>query len=220
MKSMIFSTPMVQAILQGRKTMTRRLINSKPTCDDMVFDEIQINPIVTDNSRKFGGRVIKGTYAMFLDRADIGMIPYKSRFQTGDILYVRETWRKVGFVMPALEYKASFLHESIIPWRSPATMPKYAARIFLRVTDVRVERLQGISVGDIGKEGIWVDGCKCNMFDCEWCMTGGEFHAKYQAFEQLWDSINAKKPGCSWGDNPYVWVISFERVEKPEEVTK
>lgn len=182
-KPILFSTPMVQAILDGRKTMTRRVIKTDkdgvPTAAGLLVDP--------DNDW-CAGRLIKPPY------------------QPGDILWVRETWMQdeIGYL-----YKNSLPYLVGDPiWKPSIFMPKEACRIWLRVTGVRAERLTDISHDDVLREGI--PECQGRLkFPDETCCCAD------LAFEKLWDEINAKR-GFGWGENPWVWVISFERCEKPE----
>lgn len=186
MKPILFSTPMVQAILDGRKTMTRRVIKTDDSPDNW-----QIS--------------LAGTSIVRTKPYDAIL----SRYKVGDILWVRETWVEMH---GAYFYRAD-IDESVkalmephgAVWKPSIFMPREAARIFLRVTDVRVERLQDILCGDMKREGCIPD-----------TVTGGQ----YQQWQRdywipLWDSINAKR-GYGWYTNPWVWVYTFERVEKPD----
>lgn len=168
MKPILFSTPMVKAILDRRKTQTRRVIK----IDD-----------APENWRKS----LAG-----------------SRYKPGDILWVRETWAPKRYQPERIYYKADNELGSLVnvdKWRPAIFMPRAAARIFLRVTDVRVERLQDITEDDATAEGLRIG-------------IGGEpYFSCRDAFVALWNSINAKR-GYGWDTNPWVWVISFERCEK------
>ena len=153
---------------------------------------------------------------------------YEKPVSIGMIFYVREAWRRVGFVMGLVEYKASMPNDdSIIPWKSPMFMPRKVARIFLKVTGVRVERLQDISREDVCREGIIPPHAKHDATGWEWTYNRdelvfvektGEMIPKY--FLRLWDSINAKRDGgiYAWNNNPWVYVIEFERVDRDENI--
>ena len=138
----------------------------------------------------------------------------------GDILYVRETWHKYTKRIGKGEscrlaefygYKASVANseDAEEPWHPSIHMPKEAARIWLKVTDVRVERLQDITSEQISREGVEVE--------YPHVLNGEE---KRYAFSTLWNSTIKKSDidRYGWDANPYVWVISFERCEKPEGV--
>ena len=194
-KPILFSTPMVRAILDGRKTMTRRVVKPQPIANDQGV--YWINP------------------------------PYP--FEPNNILWVRETVYFETFYRPAGEgdwiYRADNIDYPTIPghWKPSIFMPKDACRIWLRVTDVRAERVQDITNNDAIKEGCAGAECDClrigrSWMGCESCMNTGWQEPPVVEFMQLWDDLNAKR-GYSWDANPWVWVISFERCDKPQEVT-
>lgn len=188
-KPILFSTPMVQAIFDDRKTQTRRIIKPQPK-DDLSFLGWKLPEYV---QVAFG----RGVKTDSLHKFPFG--------QVGDVLWVRETWQNSENNV-YYHYKADFT-EPGKGWKPSIFMPKDAARIWLKITDVRVERLNDISAEDSQKEGITWN-------------QGEEWEAKYQnaysyKFKMLWDSINGEE---SWNANPWVWVIEFERIEKPSEV--
>jgi len=196
MKPILFSTLMVQAILAGRKTMTRRVMNPQPRPENSYFG----GQVTHSADKKLLACVGFSRSALAVADYDYAKQPYR----TGDILYVRETWfgKDDWFAYKADNPEPDFY----APWRSPATMPRAAARIFLRVTDVRCERVQEILCGDMKREGC-----------IPATVTGGQYQQwQRDYFIPLWDSRYAKR-GFGWDDNPYVWVISFERIEKPQE---
>ena len=200
MKPILFNTEMVQAILDGRKTVTRRVIKPQPSYHP--------NDGFSWLGHAYGTDIppsVNGAAANFLCAA-----PYKA----GDILYVRETWHKytkrVGkgetcCLKEFYGYKASIANseDACEPWKPSIHMPKEAARIFLKVTDVRVERLQDIMKNAPGPN---------NQVVREGCSYGCDFIA-------LWESTISKhdNPIYGYDANPYVWVIEFERCEKPED---
>ena len=201
----LFNTEMVRAILDGRKTCTRRLVKPQP-------DEKHIYPlgIVTDSTEKkdvgyFGFGV--NEYGRSIQYA---RLPY----QPGDILYVRETWHKYTKRVDKGEgchlaefygYKASVANseDANEPWKPSINMPKEAARIWLRVTNVRVERLQDIGYMDCIHEGTPYKQIERDII---------------KGFLNLWDSTIEKSDldQYGWDANPYVFVTEFERCEKPE----
>lgn len=226
----LFNTEMVQAILDGRKTCTRRLVKPQP-------DEKHTYPLsfVTDSTEKkemgcFGFGI--GEYG--------GSIQYaKAPYQPGDILYVRETWHKYTKRIGKGEscrlaefygYKASVANseDAEEPWKPSIHMPKEAARIWLNVTNVRVERLQEMKPVDVIKEGAYPDcwdclntygesGSQCCYGTEEQCSQCNEVMMEW---EKLWTSTIKKSDldRYGWDANPWVWVIEFERCEKPEGV--
>lgn len=190
MKPILFNTDMVRAILGGRKTVTRRVIKG------YAVEHLEID---TDGSiigvyDQYGGSV----------RPVMDFAPYRP----GDILYVRETWARS--MAGTYLYKATDTPIILDRWRPSIHMPKEAARLFLRVTDVRVERLQDITSGQIDAEG-----CK------EWAYSAktGELLPSGPSFFQIkWDRTikPSDLPLYGWDANPWVWVIEFERVSKEE----
>jgi len=192
----LFSAPMVRAILDGRKTMTRRVV-----------------------TRGVVGRKMNGNQKLwpYLLDSSLRSIPVVCPYgQPGDKLWVRETWRPMSFgfnqihgpvvrvqfaadmampVMPATEaqYDATHPDRSGL-WRPSIHMPRWASRITLEVSAVRVERLQEITEDDARAEGCPKECPHGNARD--W-------------FEGLWDGINAER-GFGWSVNPWVWVIGFE----------
>jgi hypothetical protein len=190
---------MVQALLEDRKTQTRRVITPQPGDDGYI-------PAVTNR-----GEPSK----IFVH--DRGLAPH----QPGDILWVRETFTLTNYGKPV--YKADFRDKdgdfwsSIaadpkgVRWRPSIHMPRTAARIFLSLTAVRAERVQDITAQDAVAEGItWESGVA-------WLCKPGtpRTNAYVSLYADLWDNLNAKR-GYGWDPNPWVWVYTFERVEKPQ----
>lgn len=215
MKPILFNTEMVRAILDGRKTTTRRVIKPQPENAHMVTD------ISNEVAEFMCGEIDNG---FCIDYAEQRKLPY----QPGDILYVRETFA-IGEIAygeepdgTAVPFISQCIGENgIIPkeyalrhgigiedvvWKPSLHMPKEAARIFLHVTDVRAERLQDMFASDVSNEGIY--------FTCP--KTADEM---IKAFSQLWDTTvkQADRDKYGWAANPWVWVITFERIGKLEE---
>lgn len=189
MKPILFNTDMVRAILESRKTVTRRVIKDK--------DIINAWDCESD-----------GTPIAFIDHETGDSHPpaFPCQYQPGDILYVRETWARS--MAGTYLYKATDTPIILDRWRPSIHMPKDAARLFLRVTDVRAERLQAIT-----PEQIDAEGCK------EWAYSAktGELLPSGPSFFQIkWDRTikPANLPLYGWDANPWVWVIEFERVSK------
>lgn len=215
-KPILFNTEMVRAILDGRKSCTRRICKDANECTvpDMDFYNAE-----------------KRTYAVhnFADQEHTEKLSIAERtcpICPGDILYVRETWYKSP---SRYMYRANYSNteqfytdgkEVNIKWHPSIHMPKEAARIWLRVTDVRVERLKEIDEDGAVKEGIYVANCKdCNApFGCDTCPDEG--YNEIDEFAELWD-FTIKKSDLDrygWDANPYVFVIEFIRIDKPEEI--
>lgn len=184
-RPILFNTEMVQAILEGRKTVTRRVI-----------DRERIDRVLSSPCRK-----------NLPDVTDKHMIEklLLPRYEPGDILYVRETWQQVptdpAFREPFYIYKADGKWNAT--WRPSIHMPKEAARIFLRVTGVSVERLQDITALGCIAEGIHYDPSVA---------VGEEFVVGM--FSYLWDSTirPVERKVYGWEANPWVWRYEFERV--------
>ena len=213
-KPILFNTEMVRAILDGRKTVTRRIWKdwNRYAAPDMSMYDAD-----------------KRTYAVhtFEDpehTKKTSIIERRCPICPGDILYVRETWHKyekrVGkgegcHIAEFYGYKASIANseDANEPWKPSIHMPKEAARIWLKVKDVRVERLQDMDWQDALYEGI--DMC------LEQDMKTGEYifpdENPLDDFIDLWDSTIKKSDldRYGWDANPYVWVIEFERCEEP-----
>lgn len=201
-KPILFNTEMVRAILDGRKTCTRRLIKPQP-------DKKHIYPLgfVTDSTEKkevgcFG-------FAANEYGGSIQYVKPPYRYAPGDILYVRETWKKAPNGYYYYEDWQRNDIADVTKWKPSIRMPKEAARIWLKVTNVMVERLQEITSEQIGREGV----------DVEYphVLNGEE---KRYAFSTLWNSTVKKSDldRYGWKANPWVWVIEFERCEKPKGV--
>lgn len=211
-KPILFNTEMVQAILDGRKTCTRRVIKPQP-------DEKHTYPLgfVTDSTEK--KEVGSFGFAANEYGGSIQYVKPPYRYAPGDILYVRETWcalpvNEAGHMRGHCVYYYRADGE-LRPegwrgkWHPSIHMPKEAARIWLKVTDVRVERLRDITPEQIGREGVEVE--------YPHVLNGEE---KRYAFSTLWNSTIKKSDldSYGWDANPWVWVIEFERCEKPEGV--
>lgn len=207
----LFNVEMVRAILDGRKTCTRRICKDTNECTvpDMDFFDPE-----------------KRTYAVhnYADKEHTDKLSIAERtcpICPGDILYVRESYSELSF---GYVYKADGENidhlGNVIKWHPSIHMPKEAARIWLKVTDVRVERLQEITENEAVKEGIYVSNCKdCNApFGCDTCPDEG--YDEIDEFAELWNSTIKKSDldRYGWDTNSYVWVIEFEQCEKPEGV--
>ena len=200
MKPILFNTHMVQAIQEGRKTVTRRVIKPQP-----------VSPIY-----RMGP---SGAAGLFATQGGSLYIP---EFQPGNILYVRETWQFVpcfdcvksmcdttpltyedsdSVTEGCWIYKADYTEsdQKRVCWHPSIHMPKEAARIFLRVKDVRAEQLQDITEAGKTAEGM---------------------HAGWQHynFYELWDSTikPSDRASYGWEANPWVWVIEFEKISRKE----
>lgn len=195
-KPILFNTEMVRAILDGRKACTRRLPRKQIEEKYLEYEE-WVCAVAPPGSTWLSEKEFYEEYP-----------PY----QLGDILYVRETWcglpvNEAGHFRghPIYYYRAD---GDLRPegwrgaWRPSIHMPKEAARIWLKVTDVRVERLQDMTDDDAEAEGCF------------------DYTSTALGFPDVWDSTIKKSnlDSYGWDANPWVWVIKFERCEKPKEV--
>ena len=207
----LFNTDMVRAILDGRKTVTRRLVKFLPG------ENPQWTGYVKDGTMLYNGR----------NKPCIRKAPY----QPGDILYVRETWcddRQFTHDSTPGRYFYKASENGDFKWKPSIHMPKEAARIWLKVTDVRVERLQEMKPVDVIKEGAYPDCWDClNTYgeSGSQCCYGAEEQCSQcdevmMEWEKLWTSTIKKSDldTYGWDANPWVWVVSFEQCEKPEGV--
>lgn len=221
MKPILFNTDMVRAILAGRKTVTRRVVKLANSCWNL--DGLELD-VAMAKVRKDGTEYLvdmTGLWAVFEDTD--GLIEYpmiKAPYRPGDILYVRETWTSL---VGAYIYKADQKPGMNNPgkWNPSIHMPREAARIFLRVTDVRVERLQDITEAGAVKEGF--EAILCNHpggYPCTDCMNTGYLEPAMLGFVDTWNSTikPTDRALYGWDANPWVWVIQFERCERPKEV--
>lgn len=199
-KPILFNTEMVQAILDGRKTCTRRIVKN------VSCRTYRIEPVYENGRFQFD--CFYSSYVVALDAYADFCMPCLPPYHQGDILYVRETWShpivpsdKNRYVYRADEVaEDGFKNEAHI-WHPSIHMPKEAARIWLKVTDVRVERLQDMTDDDAEAEGCF------------------DYTSTALGFPDVWDSTIKKSnlDRYSWQANPWVWVIEFERCEKPRE---
>ncbi|HHF9033240.1 TPA: morphogenetic protein [Klebsiella pneumoniae] len=193
-RGMIFNAEMVRALLDGRKTQTRRPVKF-PVHDKNLGCELAGNELA--------GELSAGNYL-------------NSAFgKPGDRIWVRETWNKYGGL---LTYRAD--HDWIddmrketvctAKWVPSIHMPRWASRILLEITDVRVERLNAISEEDATAEGVPPAGSLLPDYPGTFLTPKGDFATAKVAFQRLWESIYGEE---SWKANGWVWVISFKRVE-------
>ncbi|HDZ9277570.1 TPA: hypothetical protein RUZ28_002686 [Klebsiella pneumoniae] len=242
-RGMIFNSEMVRAILDGRKTQTRRIMKVQPESNQLGL------LLITDSTKHSD----IGKYHWAESNATGNHVRSKlfsSPFgAVGERIWVRETWATLGneegcYVdwednlckgderSAARIYRASCEqrpgdyglwsipddaywkphtkeHKFEGAWRPSIHMPRWASRILLEITDVRVERLNAISEEDARAEGI-IDGGCLNCGEPEPCGCANPEPDATDAFAYLWQSIYGQE---SWNANPWVWVISFERIE-------
>lgn len=207
-KPILFNTDMVRAILDGRKTVTRRVVKPQP---------VRIARKYVEHDGMF--------YPCYLTMPWDGRPlddPVKPPYQSGDILYVRETWCEQPSDDHPFVYRASVQTPDAWrgSWYPSIHMPKEAARIFLRVKDVRVERLQSITAEQTIEEGVELKEFpvfKPTYISLAYTETILK-PAFIEKFSELWDSTikKADRAVYGWEVNPWVWVIEFERISREE----
>lgn len=193
-----FSGPMVRAILEGRKTQTRRVVNPQPYEDCGRLEVGMFAPTKIDrHGEEYPGDDIFGAWS--LDGEWGARCPYGA---PGDRLWVKETWQYLPTTTEQVVYLATVPDGEHPPsWRSSRHMPRAASRVTLEVVSVRVERLLDISEQDAMAEGAR-----------EEISLPGDRGSFIGGFHFAWDAINHARPGCAWSDNPWVWVIEFKPV--------
>jgi len=232
-RPVLFSAPMIRALLADRKTQTRRGLSRANSLvdgaasprwlwDGLRFDEAWVDPGPSPAGNP--GPYLKVPRDADGDRTVHRIYP---RVQVGDHLWVKETWHpsaRIGADLVEIEYKADESSRELHPpsdfmwerwddkwiqggWRPSLFMSRWMSRITLEVTEVRAQRVQDISEQDARAEGIHPAVPPGHFMGPNYvCSTAR------RAFQDLWESINGKRPGCAWKDNPFVWAISFRRV--------
>ena len=238
----LFSTPMVQAERANRKTKTRRTkglekINQNP--DDWQFEwadfSLKLPWRFTQKSTVNNDSLKENSFNQEAIKCPYGQI--------GDILWVKEKFREYLYVdendcicfdkkiieyaadnpplIPQMDRDGSAMYnkdgsEKFIPWKPSLFMPKSACRTFLQIKSIKVERLQDISEEDAKEEGVLFgrtcSGVKETLFK-DYSDNSFTLKSAKKSFQSLWKSINGQE---SWNANPWVWVIEFQRIEKPE----
>ena len=199
-RPIIFSAPMVRAILAGTKTQTRRVVKPQPSAELLAEYEAI--------------RLARGS-----GRSDAQMLSdcLPCHYgQPGDWLWVREAWAPHPQAPETIFYRATVEAEPGFPvwsgpWKPSIHMPRFASRITLEITSVRVERLQDISEADAAAEGVtpkWEPGCSGRLMEA---LGGFSFRPAASAYADLWESLHG--PG-SWDANPWVWVVEFKRINQ------
>ncbi|HDF8568035.1 TPA: hypothetical protein PEO98_002187 [Enterobacter hormaechei subsp. hoffmannii] len=228
---MIFNGEMVRAILDGKKTQTRRIMKVQPSDG---FHPTHNGYDLDLNAHWYTPGVIdKNGYLQPAKKDAFGVADENEGYTcpfgaVGDRIWVRETWAEAGAGAPDLKlYRADYPehvpnhYENVPPasdirWTPSIHMPRWASRITLEITDVRIERLNGISETDAEAEGIDMEA----LFDAQDCydciadhnMTGRP--TATGAFKYLWESIYGEE---NWQANPWVWVIEFKVVPNVQD---
>ena len=191
MKGILFTEPMFNSTIEGRKTQTRRIVKSQ--------------------SVKFEGNIFQ--------HADY-YVPVKPCYKAGQAVYIKEPFVRTNHTIYKYSQDENTRNKLKDDWKNPRTMPARYARYFIKITAVRCERLQDISDADCLKEGIMYDGCSTNDNNAitqKWYKNGitdkcgKQYHYKSPktAYADLINKINGKN---TWENNPYVWVYDFELI--------
>ncbi len=224
MKPILFNTEMVRAILDGRKSVTRRVVGHGNVTPLSIRRPKLYTAVEKLNGKPYFGAGFYRDTDVFVVGGErhVDAVYFRAPYRPGDILYVRERWRvqcakrfetevriefKAGGPMTTIKFQMREEFDAFVgkrtddKWHPSIHMPKEAARLFLRVTKVRVERLQDITPEQCDAEGV----------DDETAIVRWTFN-------ELWDSTikKADLPRYGWEANPWVWVIEFERIRKEE----
>lgn len=191
-RPILFSPPMVKAILEERKSQTRRVMNPQPALGEHLY-------------------VYKGEPVGEIENEDSPILQMCKYGKVGDILWVRETWAKPTLVDGAendFYYRADHIDKPkhVSKWKPSIYMPKEAARIWLQIEKLRVQRVQAITGSDAKCEGI-EDGKHPALFRNYIDPNSDGFASSIHSFASLWWKINGEQ---SWNENPFVWVIHFK----------
>ncbi|KQJ58207.1 hypothetical protein AN280_02805 [Pseudomonas aeruginosa] len=195
-RPILFNDQMVRAILEGRKTVTRRAVKGLqiPTEDKTTPHEGLRWSALGQRHLRYGFNVFGSTEEECAhELARFGVCPFG---KPGDRLWVRETFAEIGCRLTFRADLEDGAHCSVTRWTPSLHMPRWASRILLEITAVRVERLQQITIGEICKEGL-----ARSMYEFIPVTTA------FDAFAELWNST-----GGDWDANPWVWVVEFKRV--------
>lgn len=220
-KPILFSGPMVRAILDGKKTQTRRICKFVPREEGLDFGATSLKAGLYHTGCPNGAWVLRSMGgSCWNDRTHPLRCPYGA---PGDRLWVREKlirpngslWLYDADNQPVMVAKADetamlvWAHHKEQDYCTSMFMPRWASRLTLEITAIRVERLQEISGDDVLAEGV----------DLVWgnrqTLGTDEGRARALLYGQLWDEINGKRPGCAWADNPWVWCVTFRRAPTP-----
>lgn len=217
MKSIKFNAEMVNAILEGRKTQTRRVIKVQPDNDKQEFSTIMsstdsshvgkhrfIDPKNTSDNTKLFNNPFGNIGDKLFVKEDFNFVSDKQDGM-GDCLYYKADMLK--FPSEIIKRNEGFMAENGIKWTSAHYMKQNQSRITLEITDIRVERLQDISDSDC-----WAEGISDKHFSFSDLSSISKVTALQNGFKNLWNSICKKDTAKQWEANPFVWVIEFKVV--------
>ncbi|MDX0610734.1 hypothetical protein GOC90_25260 [Sinorhizobium medicae] len=216
-RPILFSAPMVRALFDDRKTQTRRIIKPQPFASGYYDGEIEINVIPANDQYpkafRFNANAVGG--GAILEEV------FEPRINAGDRLWARETWQGLSFgdyqptksSLCEVRYAATDPCADLdaeargYPWRPSIFMPRWASRLTLIVTDVRVERLQDISDADSIAEGVEQSA----KFPGRYLTPAGDYAVPKVAYQRLWENINGKG---AWDANPWVAAYTFTVIKQ------
>ena len=218
MKGILFKPEMFQAVIEERKTQTRRLggleeVNENP--DKAIFYGMRTDP----DAVKVLSKPLKGTYAYFeLPGDNLKFI--KPRYQPGEVVYLKEPYLLDAAGNVIYKHKSDVQMQTLAKWKNKMFMPARHARHFIEIVTARPERLQDITKYDALKEGVKWDP-QFKKYDCYQCLTirhtgndiceDGFYSSPRSSFKSLWKSINGEE---SWNKNPWVWVYQFKLLDE------
>ena len=202
-RPILFTPGNYQAILDGSKTQTRRIVK-------LPEERGAWEPFLFEGSKLLDSKGHAGEDLLCISNTTTGKIIASPHGQVGDRLYVKEGLERHGSICRYRRDRKVIVPARCFTWQrntlSPLHMPKWAARLWLEITEVRVERLQDISEEDAIAEGVREgSGQFAGVFICPPAMSGTTARDCYM---RLWESING--PG-SWDANPFVWAITFKK---------
>ena len=222
-RQILFKGEMVRAILDGQKTQTRRVVTRRNSITNYIWDSIDLEKSIIDPGMG-GGQYLKAPLITNGINEDEIFDRIRCRYSIGDLLYVRETWRtgsglddlpaRLSGTKSPYQYKADMKtvrgndvsqYSQWGKWRPSIHMPKWAARIWMEITGVRVERLQDITGPDAIAEGVNIPS--------HIPQDGADHAWAIREFSSLWNSTT-KDPSYKWDANHWVWVIEFKRINK------
>lgn len=214
-RPILFSGPMVKAILEDRKTKTRRIVPVQPIGDD----NWKLSRLI-DSTGKADRKCIGKLHWVILDQKETTIIKKDDRYfkckhgAVGDILWVRENWAYIDDDGSIVQYEADGEPlKKDTRWHPSIHMFRWMSRITLKIKNITIERLQDISYEDCVKEGVaqafYSIAEHPHPWNDEKCFIVGEGYLK-RWFRMLWSTINGPD---SWNSNPYVFVIEFERIK-------
>lgn len=211
-RPILFSAPMVRALLEGRKTQTRRIV--KGVALDALAPDMFTPEFVALSENDYcpygkpGDRLwVRETFSVYSVDPGTACLTYKERMPAGKTLAETDGGLDVIHLEPE-NWDKAYMMVDTERWRPSIHMPRWASRITLGITEVRVQRLQ-----DISEEDSIAEGAQSWEFGPEQCLTTGERGASspYRSgFACLWDDINADR--ATWKSNPWVWAVSFKAV--------